>query len=676
MEPLLQKVQFLKGVGPRRSECLARLGIADVFDLFWHIPRAYFDQSQVKAISGLVPAEKASIVGRVVAVDTRRTRRQPVFRALLQDDSGTLPAVWFNQAFLSRLIQPGHSLFLSGRLGSYGGQPVFYVSEYEVLEEENQALRILPVYPLTSGLTQKAMRALVSQALQERLVYYPEIFDSAVRDRCQLCDINYAFYNIHFPSSPEACQKARRRLALEELFLFHYELWQRRQADRVNGVSHRARSGLVKRIVDSLPFGLTKAQQRVLNLILRDMESTQPMNRLLQGDVGAGKTIVALLAMAQAVDSGCQAAMMVPTDILAKQHFQALKQFLEPHGVIAACLRGATGAAERQQIVQSLAEGSLDVLVGTHALLQENINFKELGLVVIDEQHRFGVKQRARLGVKGPNPDLLIMTATPIPRTLALTLYGDLDLAVIDELPPGRKPVKTRVVAENKRKQVYSWLRDKLLSQPGTQAYIICPLVEESEDQDLKAAQTLFDELRQGILQELPVGMLHGRLRPGQKDQVMEDFKEGRIKALVATTVVEVGVDVPSATIMVVEHAERFGLSQLHQLRGRVGRGSRQSFCLLLSNPRTEEAWRRLQAMERSSDGFYLAKEDLAIRGPGEILGFKQHGINQFKAADLLEDRELIELSLELAKSYEPDSLIMNEYFERKFVKPEDVLFN
>lgn len=676
MEPLLEKVQFLKGVGPRRSTCLARLGITDVFDLFWHLPRAYFDQSQVKAISGLIPAERASIVGRVAAVDTRRTRTHPVFRALLQDNSGTLPAVWFNQAFLSRLIKPGDILFLSGRLGSYGGRPVFYVSEYEVLEGENQALRILPVYPLSGGLTQKAMRTLVGRVLQERLVYYPEIFDSSVRDRYQLCDINYAFYNIHFPSSLQACQKARRRLALEELFLFHYELWQRRKAGRINGVSHRARSGLVKKIVDGLPFGLTGAQQRVLDLILRDMESSHPMNRLLQGDVGAGKTIVALLAMAQAVDSGCQAAMMVPTDILARQHFQALRQFLEPYGLTAACLRGATGTAERQQIIRSLAEGSLNLLVGTHALLQEDINFKELGLVVIDEQHRFGVKQRARLGVKGPNPDLLIMTATPIPRTLALTLYGDLDLAVIDELPPGRKPIKTRVVAENKREQVYSWLRDQLLSQPEAQAYIICPLVEESEAQDLKAAQTLFTELKQGILHELPVGMVHGRLRPAIKDQVMEDFKEGRIKALVSTTVVEVGVDVPSAAIMVVEHAERFGLSQLHQLRGRVGRGSRQSFCLLLSNPRTEDAWRRLQAMERSGDGFYLAQEDMAIRGPGEILGFKQHGINQFKAVDLLEDRELIELSLELAKSYEPDPSLMNQYFKRKSVKPEDVTLN
>lgn len=676
MEPLLQNVQFLKGVGPRRGDCLGRLGIVDVFDLFWHIPRAYFDQSQVKAISMLKPAEKASIVGRVVAVDTRRTRRQLVFRVLLQDESATLPAVWFNQAFLSKLIKPGHSLFLSGRLASYGGQPVFNVSEYEVLEEENQSLRILPVYPLASGLTQKAMRALVNQVLQERLVYYPEVFDSSVRERYQLCDINYAFYNIHFPSSLEAYQKARSRLALEELYLYHYELWQRRKAGRVNGVSHRSRSGLVAKIVDGLPFDLTKAQQRVLRLILRDMESSHPMNRLLQGDVGSGKTIVALLAMAQAVDSGCQAAMMVPTDILARQHYQALRQFLTPYGVTAACLRGATGAMERQQIVQGLVDGSLDVLVGTHALLQEDIGFKELGLVVIDEQHRFGVKQRARLGVKGSNPDLLIMTATPIPRTLALTLYGDLDLAVIDELPPGRKPIKTRVVAENKREQVYSWLRDKLLNQAGTQAYIICPLVEESEDQDLKAAQTLFKELRQGILQDLPVGMVHGRLRSAQKDQIMEDFKTGDIKVLVSTTVVEVGVDVPAATIMVVEHAERFGLSQLHQLRGRVGRGSRQSFCLLLSNPRTEDAWRRLQAMERSNDGFYLAKEDMAIRGPGEILGFKQHGINQFHVVNLLEDQKLIELSLELVKSYEPDASVMEEYFGRKFVKPEDVSFN
>lgn len=676
MEPLLQKVQFLKGVGPRRSDYLGRLGIVDVFDLFWHIPRAYFDQSQLTDIAGLVPSEKTSISGQVVAVDKHRTRGKSVFRVLLQDQSGILPAIWFNQTFLSKLIKPGHCLFLTGRLRSYRGERIFYVNEYEVLDGENPAFRILPVYPLTGGLTQKPLRALISQALQERLIYYPEIFEPSLRESCQLCDINYAFYNIHFPSSMEAYKRARRRLALEELFLFHHELWQRRKASPVLGAAHRARNGVVKKIVADLPFNLTSAQQRVLNLIMRDMESPHPMNRLLQGDVGAGKTIVALLAMAQAVDSGCQAAMMVPTDILAQQHYQLLRQLLEPHEITVACLRGATGFGERQHILQALAEGSLDILVGTHALLQEDISFKELGLVVIDEQHRFGVKQRARLGVKGSNPDLLIMTATPIPRTLALTFYGDLDLAVIDELPPGRKQVKTRVVAENKRDQVYGWLRDKLLSQAGAQGYVICPLVEESEDKDLKAAQTLFTELQGGILQDLAMGLVHGRLRPAEKAQVMENFKSGVIKVLVATTVIEVGVDVPAATIMVVEHADRFGLSQLHQLRGRVGRGARQSFCFLLSNPRTDEAWIRLKAMERSTDGFYLAREDLAIRGPGEILGFKQHGINQFKVANLLEDQDLIELSLELAKSYEPDSSVVHEYFGRKFVKTEDISLN
>ncbi len=677
MDSLFQEVQFLKGVGPKRSHILARLGIATIFDLFWHIPRDYFDQTQVKAIAQLDIGQKTNIVGEVAAVEKRSTRSgRGLFRALIRDPSGMIAAIWFNQAFLARTIKPGMRIFLSGKLGDYAGRREFQVSEYEIFEEDSPSMRILPIYPLSEGLSQKSMRGIMSNALQLALNEYPEIISNDMRIEYELCDIGFAFFNIHFPADLEAFARARRRLAFEELFLFHNHLWTQRQDANKLGTSHKKRGKMVKLVSEHLPFALTGAQERVLKQIYADMESPYPMNRLLQGDVGSGKTVVAALAMTRAVDNESQSVIMAPTEILAQQHYQALLRFLAPAGISVACLTGSASTKDRREILNRLAAGNYKVLVGTHALLQEDITFKKLGLVVIDEQHRFGVKQRARLGSKGDNPDLLVMTATPIPRTLALTLYGDLDLSVIDAMPPGRKPVKTRLVSEDKRNDVYKFLHHKLSGDAQCRAYIVCPLVEESEAQDLRAVETLFEELQVGIFRDMNLGMVHGRMKSREKDGMMQGFKQGEIRVLVATSVVEVGVDVPQATLMVIEHADRFGLSQLHQLRGRVGRGKKQSFCFLLANPRTEEAWLRLRAMEKITDGFLLAQEDMNIRGPGEFWGYKQHGLNQFKVANLLGDQELIEKSLDLARNPDAPGDKLEYYFQKKFLQGKEISMN
>lgn len=676
MERFSRKVQYLKGVGPRRSQYLAHLGVNTVFDLLWHIPRAYLDQGKYQMIGDLVPGEKSSILGEVAAVDQRSTgRRGSIFKAMVRDRSGMIPAVWFNQAFLSRIIKPGQQIYLSGRLNIYAGRPEFYVSEYELIEQNGAASRILPIYPLTDGLNQKALRRLTASVLQEYLPDYPEILDDSVRSRYHLCDIAYALYNIHFPADARAYQQARTRLAVEELYLFQYRLWEKRRENLVLGITHLENGQLLNGIIARLPFPLTGAQKRVWQEIRADMESPYPMNRLLQGDVGSGKTVVAVLAMAKAVAGGSQAVIMAPTEILARQHFKVLQQYVGGDAA-SACLTGGTPAGERRRILQAAGDGALDILVGTHALLQEDMVFNRLGLVVIDEQHRFGVKQRAGLSNKGNNPDLLVMTATPIPRTLALTLYGDLDLTIIDEMPPGRKPVKTRLIKESRRGELYQYIGQILLSKNDMQAYIVCPLVEESEDLDLTAAQTLYNELREQSFKGLGVGLLHGRLKSSEKDRIIERFKAGEIKALVSTTVIEVGVDVPQASVMVVEHADRFGLSQLHQLRGRVGRGSRQAWCFLLADPHTREAWQRLKAMEKSTDGFELAREDLAIRGPGEFWGLKQHGLDQLKVASLTGDYRLVELSSRLIREENAAHPDLDQYFKMKFMHSSEITLN
>jgi ATP-dependent DNA helicase RecG len=679
MDRLLEDLQYIKGVGPKRSKQLNRLGLDTVFDLLWNIPRAYFNRANVNRITELKDGEAASIRGKICSAGTSRTRGgMTIFKALVEDDSGAITAVWFNQPFMSRIIKPGQEIFLTGkpRRFSYSGME-FNVSEYEIIDDEDIHFKVLPVYALTEGLSQKTMRFITLSSLRGYLDYYPEILHEKLRKKYNLCPIDYAFNNIHFPDNREAYRQARKRLAMEELLLFQIQIKQLERYDpQGDYVVHQEKTDLIKQLATHIPFQLTSAQQKVITEIFADMESPFPMNRLLQGDVGAGKTVVAAMAMAKAVASGFQAAIMAPTEILAQQHYTTLERFFSSYNVTVARLTGGTSETERRLILEAVRSGEIDVLAGTHALIQDDVVFNSLGLVVIDEQHRFGVRQRAALSAKGISPDVLVMTATPIPRTLALTVYGDLSLSVIDELPPGRKAIKTYFIKPQQRQRLYQFIYEQVHNK--AQAYIVCPLVEESEKQDLQAAVSLYEELKSRVFPKFNIGLIHGRLKPSEKDMVMQMFKQGNIKILVSTSVIEVGVDVPNASIMVIEQAERFGLSQLHQLRGRVGRGHKQSYCFLIADPRTEEAVRRLQAMEKTNDGFELAEEDLRIRGPGEFWGVRQHGLDGLKVANLSKDQKLVELSRALSDEIEQihTNSKIEKYIALKFKKSNQVAPN
>jgi len=676
----MAETQFIKGVGPQRSRLLQKLDIYTIFDLLWHIPRAYFNRNKVEKIITLSDGAVASIRGQIVNTGIKRTRRGfNIFQAVIADDSGFISAIWFNQPYISRQLKPGQEIFISGKVKNSYGKTEINVTEYEMIEDEDSELAVSPVYPLTEGLNQKALRRIMLYILQTYLPFYPDILDGAVKEKYKLCDIQFALHNIHFPDSGEAYLQARKRLAFEELLLFKLSLAMEKNhcENGRNSIVHNPRNDLVARITEGLAFKLTTAQRKAVDEILTDMASPLCMNRLLQGDVGSGKTVVAALAMANAVASGYQAAIMAPTEILAEQHYGSISRLFAASQTIVARLTGGTPAAERRMIVEAVGTGDIDILVGTHALIQEEIRFKSLGLAVIDEQHRFGVKQRAQLSNKGDMPDVLVMTATPIPRTLALTLYGDLNVSVIDEMPPGRIPVKTRFIPRSSRRQAYSFVRQEI--EKGAQAFVVCPLVEESEKQDLQAAVSLYEELKSIIYPHLRLGLLHGRMKPGEKERMMALFRSGQIDILVATTVVEVGVDVSNASLMLIEHAERFGLSQLHQLRGRVGRGSRQSYCVLVGEPRTEEAYRRLQAMEKTGNGFELANEDLMIRGPGDFWGVKQHGLNDLKVANLLRDQKIINLAAEVASTMNQDTIeagAIPDYIAQKFRKSAGIANN
>lgn len=673
MDRLFSDIQYVKGVGPKRSKLLKRLGINSVFDLLWYMPRAYLNRDNLQKISEVKIGEHANLKGEVVAVKKMKARSgMAIFKATIKDDSGYFQAVWFNQPYVENYIKPGKKLYISGKLkSSYEGLEL-NVTDYEIINTIESSQKVLPIYPLTEGLNQKYMRSVMLNVLDDYLPYYQEIFPAWIREKYDIGDIKSALKNIHFPESREAYKIARRRLALEELFLFQLSI--KKDFTHVEGYTvHKELTNLVQEIIDNLPFELTSAQKRVYQEISRDMEKAAPMNRLIQGDVGSGKTVIAALAMAKSVASGYQSALMVPTEILADQHYASMSKFFNKTDVIIARLTSSTSTAEKRMIMEALAEGNIDILVGTHSLIQDEVVFKNLGLVVIDEQHRFGVRQRATLANKGFYPDVLVMTATPIPRTLALTVYGDLDLSIIDEMPPGRKPIKTFYVKNSHRDRVYNFIKNEI--KKGAQVYIVCPLVEESEKLDLQAAISLYEDLKENILKEFKIGLLHGRMKSAEKDYIMDQFKQGNIDVLVSTTVIEVGVDVPNASIIVIEQAERFGLSQLHQLRGRVGRGNIESYCFLIADPKTEEALRRLKAMEKTNDGFVLAAEDLIIRGPGDFWGVRQHGLDQLKVANLVKDRELIELSKIIINDYN-NTDDLHFYVKNKFKKEDEIAPN
>jgi len=656
-------IRFAQGVGPKRAALLEKLGISTVEDAFWFIPRRYEDRSAISPIGAVAPGAQVTVCGTVRRSHLKRIpgRRLSVLEVHVDDETGPLHTVFFNQPYLEKLLAPGRRVMLSGTVaaGRRGWTDLrMEAPQYELIDDDSEAPihvgRIVPIYHETRGLTSRQIRALLKGLLERYLHAVEDALPAAVRERHRLPSLPGAIGELHFPG-PQADLKAlergttasHRRLAFEEFFLLELALALRHRAvkEEVKGIRFRTGTALIGRLRALLPFRLTPAQERVIGEIQRDMGSSRPMNRLIQGDVGSGKTIVALHAMLVACGSGYQAALMAPTEILAEQHCITVRPILESLGIPVVLLTSGGSSKSRTVALRQIESGEAPVVIGTHALIQKQVRFARLGLAVIDEQHKFGVLQRATLRAKGYQPDVLVMTATPIPRTLAMTVYGDLDVSVIDALPPGRTPVRTLLFYEPDRRRAYQLLKDQV--RVGRQGYIVYPLVEESEKVDLKAAMQGAERLQATLFHTEKVGLVHGRMRGDEKERTMAAFKAGDIQVLVATTVIEVGIDVPNATVMVVEHAERFGLAQLHQLRGRVGRGAQQSFCVLLTSKsngagESDGAQRRLQALAHCTDGFAIAEEDLRIRGPGEFFGVRQWGLPEFRAANLVRDAALL----------------------------------
>jgi ATP-dependent DNA helicase RecG len=662
-------IQFIKGVGPRLSEILKKKEIRTVEDALYFLPRAYEDRRQVRKIARLAVGRHETAVGSVLGSDIVYLGRRRSFAVTIGDETGTLVAKWFNfnPRFMKGRFRKGMKVILSGEIRMFQFQKEIHHPEMEILEDpgekEKEApesaaaeeslhfKRIVPIYSETEGLyqRQRLIRRIQKRAVDAFAAKAASGLPAEVSRRQGLIPLPEALRRVHFPDLEDDFQalqerksSAHRRLIFEEFFFMEIGLALRRSGTALEkGIAFPVSHLHTRKLRALLPFALTPAQERVLGEIENDMRKPHPMNRLLQGDVGSGKTIVALLAALMAVDGGYQAAIMAPTEILAEQHFLNIRPLIEKLGLRSCLLTSSLKKPQRQALHEGLRSGAIPIAIGTHALIQGEVEFKNLGLAVIDEQHKFGVLQRATLKKKGYHPDVLVMTATPIPRTLAMTLYGDLDVSIIDQLPPGRGPVTTRVFAEKERYQVYRILRDEIAK--GKQAYVVYPLVEESEHLDLKDATRMAAHLQREVFPEFQVGLIHGRLKSEEKEAIMADFKARRLQVLVSTIVIEVGIDVANASVMVIEHAERFGLSQLHQLRGRVGRSKDPAQCLLIAQyRRSEDAQQRLRVMERTTDGFKIAEEDLAIRGPGELLGTQQSGLPELRVGDFVKDFPLL----------------------------------
>ena len=642
-------VQFLKGVGPKRADALANMGMTSARDLLYHVPRRYDDASTVTPIARLEVGLDATAVGRVRSkgvIPTRRGLR--VFQVVMEDETGMITVAWPGKPWLERKIREGDTLLVTGPVKFFHGRQI-HPREFSLLsrsgEGEPDAGTIFVTYPASEEMPQWQLRRIFETNLDELLSWADddEYFTEGQRSSRGLPTLGEALTALHRPVNISDAEVGRRRLAFDELFFLQLVQAQaRRRATEVEeGIRHERSNELIRPLHEALPFDLTTAQSAVLKEIYQDMRSGRRMNRLLQGDVGSGKTVVAVFAMLLAAEGGYQAALMAPTEILAEQHSRRLREWLEPLGLDVVLLTGSLTAPERREALGAIESGQVRIAVGTHSLIQDTVNFARLGLVVVDEQHRFGVRQRMALVEReGLRPDVLVMSATPIPRSLAMTLYGDLDLSVLDELPPGRKPVETVLKTPNDRDSVYAFVEEQLAE--GRQAFVVYPLVSESEKVDLLSATEEFERLRQDVFPERRLGLLHGQLKSVEKDAVMRSFLAGELDLVVATTVIEVGIDVANATVLVIEHAERFGLSQLHQLRGRVGRGASESHCIMIAEP-GEEALERLKIFRDTSDGFEIARADLRIRGQGDLFGAQQHGRDPvLRFADLMTDEELL----------------------------------
>jgi ATP-dependent DNA helicase RecG len=646
LEDLDFDVQYVKGVGPQRSKLLNKLGINTAKDLLTYFPKDWEDRRFIKKIRDLIPNTRETVQGIVVASGEIVPRPNlTITKVAISDETGTIYAVWFNQPYMKEKFKKGSRVILSGKVEfGYSGFKEIPNPEYEIIEEDTEGLntgRITPIYSLTEGLTQRILRSIIKNAIDKYANFLLDILPKNIIEKYNFLDFSSSLLNIHFPEDFEHKERARERLVFEEFFLLQVCLALRKNSfKKEKGISFKINENFLEKFYLQLPFELTDSQKKVIEEIKEDMKKDKPMNRLIQGDVGSGKTVLAIVATLICISNGYQAAIMAPTEILAEQHYLNVHKILENLGIKTALLVGSLTKREKERIIRMTKSGEINLLIGTHALIQEGVSFKNLGLAIVDEQHRFGVLQRHALKKMGYNPDMLVMTATPIPRTLALTVYGDLDISTLKELPKERKPIITKLYPFFKREKVYQFIREQI--KKGAQAYIVCPLIEESKKLDIQAATKLAEHLQKEVFPDLRIGLLHSRMKTKEKEEVMEKLRNREIDILTSTTVIEVGIDIPNATIMLIENAERFGLAQLHQLRGRVGRGKEQSYCILLSDIKEGEARERLEVLLKSSDGFLIAEEDLKLRGPGEFYGTRQHGMPDLKIADILGDTEIL----------------------------------
>ncbi|MGM9532540.1 ATP-dependent DNA helicase RecG [Intestinibacter sp.] len=652
MDILNKNIQFVKGIGPKKALKLNKLNIFTIKDLLYYFPRVYEDRSNVKKIWQLEHDEKACTKGVITNIKSYVAKNNiKISKFIIKDETGLLTLVFFNQDYLTKVFKQGDSVIVYGKVKREGSILEMNSPEIEFFTNSpTSTCKLIPVYPLTYGVTNKDIANTIKNVYNNEKISIQEYLPQDIINKYKLCSIDFAVRNLHMPSDKQSLKIALYRMIFEEFLILQIGLFYLKNGiDDEKGIKFEKKEKL-NDIIKSLPFKLTNAQSRAFNEVIDDMESDNVMNRLIQGDVGSGKTIVATLVLALAVLNGYQGALMAPTEILARQHYISLSETLSPFDINVGLLVGSLTKKQKEKVLDKVKNRQIDILIGTHALIEDNVEFDNLGIVVTDEQHRFGVRQRAKLSTKGNNPDILVMTATPIPRTLALILYGDLDISIIDELPPGRQPIDTKAFEAKQRDFIYTnFIRDEI--DQGRQVYVVCPLVEESEAIEAKAAEDLKEELKEKYFSDLNVEVLHGKMKPSLKDQIMNDFKENKIQILVSTTVIEVGVNVPNATLMIIENAERFGLAQLHQLRGRVGRGSHKSHCILIYSSKSNICKERMEIMEETNDGFKISEKDLEIRGPGEFFGTRQHGLPELKVANIFKHIKILKLAQEEAKN-------------------------
>lgn len=651
MLDLYKDVQYVKGIGPKKACKLNKLGIFTLKDLLYYFPRQFEDRNNLKKIAQLENDEKATIKAVISSINTFSPKEGMTLTKIdVKDETGSAKLVFFNKTYIKNTFRPGDSILVFGKVKKRFNNLELTSCELEYLTNSpKNTCRFMPVYQLTYGVTNKEIISIIKTVLEDKELIIQEYMPQRIIEKYRLCNIDFAVRNIHSPSNKESLKIALYRIVFEELLILQLGLFVFKSGrNKENGIKFTISESL-KNIISSLPFKLTKAQNRALDEIINDMNSDKIMNRLVQGDVGSGKTVVALLALANCVLNGYQGALMAPTEILAGQHYISLTETLKDFGINVGLLIGSLTKKQKDTVLEQIKNNEIDILIGTHALIEDKVEFNNIGLVITDEQHRFGVMQRSRLSLKGINPDILVMTATPIPRTLALILYGDLDISIIDELPPGRQPIETLAIEKSKRDRAYNNLVRREV-ESGRQVYIVCPLVEESEAIEAKSAVELVEELRAEYFSDLRLGLLHGKMKSSEKDEVMSNFKNKEIDILVSTTVIEVGVNVPNATLMIIENSERFGLAQLHQLRGRVGRGSHKSYCVLIYDSKTDVCRQRMSIMEETNDGFRISEKDLEIRGPGEFFGTRQHGLPELKVANLFKHIKILKLAQQEAR--------------------------